>query len=292
VARKGLTVRVRNDSHGVRMLKGRTIAAVVPAYNEVELIGATLEAIPAYVDEVIVVDDGSTDGTAQAAHACSRRFELVAHGANLGVGAAIASGCTRAIARGADVAVVLAADGQMSPHDLPSVLAPLLDDQADFVKGDRLAWPRAEKHMPLHRFAGNHVLSWFTRRALGTHVEDSQCGYVALNRRALRTVRWEALWKGYGYPNDLLSEIIGHGLRMAEVPVRPVYGEERSGIRLRHALLVIPFVIARAWLRRSRWDAIERPWPTSTSSTAMQTASARSPSSATPIRDEAPSSPE
>jgi glycosyltransferase involved in cell wall biosynthesis len=270
------------------MLEGRMITAVVPAYNEVELIGATLEGIPAFVDEVIVVDDGSTDGTALAACRCSRSVDLVTHRSNLGVGAAIASGCKRALSRGADLAVVLAADGQMSPADLPNVLQPLIDDQADFVKGDRLAWPMARRQMPLHRWAGNHLLSWLTRLALGTRVEDSQCGYVGFNRCALRSVRWDALWKGYGYPNDLLYEIIARGLRIREVPVRAVYGEERSGIRLRHALLVIPFVIARAWLRRSGRGAIEPQWPISTSSTVMQTASARSPSSAMPTRDKAP----
>ena len=269
------------------MLEGRTIAAVVPAYNEAGLIGATLAGIPAFVDDIVVVDDGSTDGTTQAALACARRFELLAHRGNLGVGAAIASGSQRALDRGADVVVVLAADGQMSPADLQAVLRPLLDDQADFVKGDRLAWPLARRQMPIHRWAGNHVLSWLTRWALGRRINDSQCGYVALNRRALRTVRWDSLWKGYGYPNDLLSEVMAGGLRIREVPVRPVYGEERSGIRLRHALVVIPFVIIRAWHRRSGRGAIEAPWPTSTSSTAMQTVSAPSPSSAMPTRDKA-----
>jgi len=270
------------------MLEGRTIAAVVPAFNEAALIGATLESIPPYVDEVIVVDDGSTDGTVRAARDCSRTFDLVAHQTNRGVGAAIASGCKRAAARGTDLAVVMAGDGQMSPAGLRSVLRPLIEDQADFVKGNRLAWPRAQRHMPFARWAGNHALSWLTRRALGTQLGDSQCGYVAVNRHALRSVRWDELWKGYGYPNDLLCEAMAHGLRIHEVPVRPIYADERSGIRLRHALLVIPFVITRAWLRRRRWDAIQPPWPTSTSSTVMQTASVRSPSCATPNQDSAP----
>ncbi|MBW2508009.1 MAG: glycosyltransferase family 2 protein [Deltaproteobacteria bacterium] len=286
--RKSLTDGSQDDSHAIRMLEGRTITAVVPACNEAALIGGTLEAIPPYVDEVIVVDDGSTDGTVRAARDCSRTFDLVTHQTNLGVGAAIASGCKRAAERGADVAVVMAADGQMSPAGLRSVLRPLIDDQADFVKGNRLAWPAARRQMPFPRWVGNHALSWLTRRALATQLGDSQCGYVAVNRHALRSVRWDALWKGYGYPNDLLCEAMAHRLRIREVPVRPIYADERSGIRLRHALLVIPFVIARAWVRRRRSGAIEPAWPTSTSSTVMQTASVRSPSCATPTHDRAP----
>lgn len=269
------------------MLGGQTIAAVVPAYNEAELIKATLEGLPAFIDDIIVVDDGSMDGTAQAAGECSRSFHLVAHTENRGVGAAIASGCKCARGLGASVAVVLAADGQMSLADLQVVLSPLLDNAADFVKGNRLAWPSARKHMPLFRWTGNHVLSQLTRWALGARIHDSQCGYIALNGHALRSVRWDLLWKGYGYPNDLLNEVMMRGLRVREVPVRPIYGDERSGIRLHHALVVIPFVIVRAWLRRRRQGAIEPPWPTSTSSTAMQTASVRLPSSATQTRDEA-----
>jgi hypothetical protein len=81
-------------------------------------------------------------------------------------------------------------------------------------------------------------------------VRDSQCGYVAMNRRAKQVMQWDRLWKSYGYPNDLLSLATLYGLCVRDVPVRPIYGSEQSGVRLRHVLLVIPFVIARAWLRR------------------------------------------
>ncbi|MGB5283958.1 MAG: hypothetical protein WBN29_05570, partial [Polyangiales bacterium] len=79
---------------------------------------------------------------------------------------------------------------------------------------------------------------------------DSQCGYAAMNRRTKEELDWDGLWKGYGYPNDLLSSVTLCGLRVQEIPVRPVYGAERSGIRLGHVLFIIPFVIARAWVRR------------------------------------------
>jgi hypothetical protein len=71
-----------------------------------------------------------------------------------------------------------------------------------------------------------------------------------MNRRTKQTLDWNRLWKGYGYPNDLLSSLTLCGLRVREIPVRPVYGAEQSGIRLRHVLFIIPFVIARARVRR------------------------------------------
>ena len=145
---------------------------------------------------------------------------------------------------------VMAADAQMDPVDLPTLLAPLIAGDADYVKGNRLAWPEASKAMPWHRWLGNRVLSFLTSVAIGVDVGDSQCGYVSMNRSTLRALPCDRLWTGYGYPNDWLSWMVESDLRLCEVPVRPIYGEERSGITLRHVVWTIPFVIARAWLRR------------------------------------------
>ena len=273
------------------MLGRSTIAVVVPAYDEAQLVRGVIDGIPSFVDSIIVVDDGSRDATAEILRAAPPRVDVVTHESNRGVGAAVATGCRRAWKQGFDWVAVMAADGQMDPNDLPAILEPLQRGAADFVKGNRLDWPGAWGAMPCHRWLGNHVLSFITRLALGFDTRDSQCGYVALNRRALGDVPWRALWQGYGYPNDLLGQVLLRDLRVCEVPVRPVYGAERSGIRLRHAVGVIPFVICRAWLRRRRQGAIEPAWPTSTSSTAMQTVSARSRSSATPIPETRRSSP-
>ncbi len=232
------------------MFAGRRIAVVMPAYNEAKLIRKTLEGIPGFVDDIIVVDDASIDATRATARAFHGPVELIEHETNQGVGAAIASGCRRAQLLGADYTAVMAADGQMDPVDLPALLAPLVAGEADYVKGNRLGWPAARRAMPWHRWLGNQMFSLLTRQTLGVEVQDSQCGYVAMNRRAQQALDWERLWKGYGYPNDLLSWLCVWGLRVQDVPVRPVYGSEESGIRLRDAFLVIPFVIARGWFRR------------------------------------------
>ena len=232
------------------MLVGRRIAVVMPAYNEAKLIRGALEGIPSFVDHIIVVDDASIDATSETARAFRGPVELVEHENNQGVGAAIATGCKQALLLGADLTAVMAADGQMDPLELPALLAPLIAGEADYAKGNRLDWPAGSQGMPWHRWLGNHLFSLLTRRAIGLDVQDSQCGYAAMNRRTLHALDWERLWKGYGYPNDLLSWLTVCGLRVRDVPVRPVYGSEQSGIRLRHVVLIIPFVIARAWLRR------------------------------------------
>lgn len=237
------------------MLCGRSISVVVPAYNEARLIGVTLDSIPGFVDHIIVVDDASVDGTVRRARASGRDdIELIRHRTNRGVGAAIATGYKRSLLLGADITVVMAADGQMDPLDLPALVAPVACGEADYVKGNRLDWPSASGLMPKHRWWGNHLLSLLTRTALGVDVCDSQCGYAAINWRAKQALDWDRLWTGYGYPNDLLSRLTLQGLRVRDAPVRPIYGEARSGIRLHHAVLIIPFVIVRAWIRRLRAD--------------------------------------
>lgn len=247
------------------MLAGRRIAVVMPAYNEAKLIRGALESIPSFVDHIIVVDDASVDATTKIARAHRRPIELIEHDTNQGVGAAIASGCRHALLLGADLTAVMAADGQMDPGDLPALLAPLIAGEADYAKGNRLGWPAASQAMPWHRWLGNHLFSWMTRRALGVDVQDSQCGYAAMNLRAKTALDWDRVWKSYGYPNDLLSWLTLRGLRVRDVPVRPVYGAEQSGIRLRHVMGVIPFVIVRAWLRshvHRRELASQQPRPT------------------------------
>ncbi|MBN1611650.1 MAG: glycosyltransferase family 2 protein [Polyangiaceae bacterium] len=228
------------------MVAGAKIAIVVPAYQEGRLIGRTLAGLPDYVDIVVVVDDASSDTTATVAR-CSGdpRIGVVVHPENRGVGAAIVTGYRRALDQGADVLAVMAGDNQMHPDDLVGVLRPVLDRTADYAKGNRLLHPDA-RTMPWARRSAGRVLAALTRLATGLDIGDSQCGYTALSASAARQLPLEGLWPRYGYPNDLLGLLAAHGMRVAEVPVRPVYADESSGVRPWHAL-VVAYVIVRRW---------------------------------------------
>ena len=233
------------------MLGSAQIAVIVPAYNEALHIERTLRSIPSFVDRVFVIDDGSRDATAERVRRlCDPRVELLQHAHNRGVGAALRTGYLRALSAGADAVAVMAGDGQMHPGDLPALLWPVVRGEADYVKGDRLSYPNARARMPRLRFLGNHWLSALTRAATGRAVRDSQCGYTALSAAALARLPLARLWEGYGYPNDLLGLLYAARARVRDVTVRPVYGAERSGIGWRHALLVIPFLLARVLARR------------------------------------------
>lgn len=235
------------------MYHGLRLAVVVPAYNEADRIAATLAGIPDYVDLVIVVDDASQDATAERAGGSGRgNLCVLRHPQNLGVGAAIGSGYRLALQRGCDVAVVMAGDGQMDPGDLPALLDPIVRGEADYSKGNRFAHAEILLSMPKLRLLGNVVLSLLSRVASGYWgIFDSQCGYTAVTEPALRAIDLDGLYPRYGYPNDLLARLQVAGMRVVDVPVRPIYGPAwRSGISLRTAIYPVLFVVLRSLLWR------------------------------------------
>ncbi len=234
------------------MLHGQRIAVVVPAFNEARFIGETVRELPAFVDDVVVVDDASRDATGDLARAASDRVVVVRHAANAGVGAAIVTGYRWARERGADVVAVMAGDGQMHPDDLAGLLEPVLRGDLDYAKGDRTRHPDVRRLMPPVRYVGGLALSWLTQRAAGLDsLRDSQCGYTAISRRAIDVIDLGSLWPSYGYPNDLIGALVRAGFRVGDVAVRPVYRGEASGLRPWHAL-TIGWVVARVACRRLR----------------------------------------
>jgi glycosyltransferase involved in cell wall biosynthesis len=244
------------------------VAVVVPAFNEHRAIADTVATVPELVDRIVVVDDASHDDTAAQARAGAQqrrepaRVEVLRHDHNRGVGAAIATGYHAAFEHGepADVAVVMAGDGQMDPADLPALLAPIAAGHAGYVKGNRFLHPAIWTTMPPARIVGNLLLSAATWLTSGyRHVFDSQCGYTALARDAFLRIGVDALWARYGYPNDLLSRLHVAGVHVADVPVRPIYGDHwRSGINLGTALHPIPWVLLRSWGARVAAERLRR----------------------------------
>lgn len=233
------------------MIGNLSVFAIVPAYREGALIQSTIKSIPSSIDTIIVVDDGSPDHTSdQVRRLADPRTRLIIHEENRGVGAAIYSGYDAALALGADILVVMAGDNQMDGADLDRVLAPLVHGAASYVKGNRHIHPRV-KDMPWARRWGSRLLARATSWAMGKRVGDSQCGYTALSRSAALSLDFSAMWPRYGYPNDMLITLGRRGFTICEVPVRPVYAQEKSGLRAWH-LVTILWVIARSWRRERR----------------------------------------
>jgi glycosyltransferase involved in cell wall biosynthesis len=237
------------------MLEDRRVAVVVPAHDEEKLVATTLAGIPAFVDRIYVVDDGSRDATVERARGVGdERVEVLAHDRNRGVGAAIVTGYKRALAEGMDVACVMAADNQMDPADLELLAGPVARGELDYAKANRLVSGEAWDLIPRTRYIGNAVLSLLTKVASGYwHVADSQSGYTAIARRTLDSLDLDRVYTGYGFPNDLLVHLNVWNARVRDFPSRPVYGVgERSGIRYRKVVPRISWLLVKGFFWRLR----------------------------------------
>jgi dolichol-phosphate mannosyltransferase len=230
----------------ISMYEEQRISVVIPAYNESAHIAEVVRGIPEWIDHVIVVDDGSADATADLAAAAARSVAVIRHGRNLGVGAAIVAGYRRALTDGADAVAVMAGDGQMSPAELASLVRPIVDGDADYVKGDRTTHPLVGARMPSWRRAGNAVLSRWTGWLTGYSLRDSQCGFTVISAATLRRLPLDTLTRGYGYPNTLLMMLAAAKARVREVTVTPIYQGEHSGLTPARALRTHGSLMVRA----------------------------------------------
>jgi glycosyltransferase involved in cell wall biosynthesis len=235
------------------VVEGKRIAVVVPAFNEELLVAETLSGIPELVDRVFVVDDCSSDATAERARAVGDpRVEVIVHERNGGVGAAIVTGYERALAERMDVTCVMAADNQMDPAELLAIVTPVVRGETDYTKANRLVTGEAWSLIPRSRYLGNAMLSLLTKIASGYwHVADSQAGYTALSLRVLERLDLDRIYRRYGFPNDMLVHLNVVNARVRDVPSRPIYGVgERSGIKIHRVAPRIAWLLFKGfWWR-------------------------------------------
>ncbi|MGB2875122.1 MAG: glycosyltransferase family 2 protein [Gaiellaceae bacterium] len=237
------------------MIEGKSVAVVIPAFQEEELLPATLGGIPAFVDRIYVVDDASKDGTVERARGAANgdpRIAVIAREHNGGVGAAVVTGYKQARDDRMDVTVVMNADNQMDPEDLTHLVTPVAKGEVDYAKANRLFTGQAWQLIPHSRYLGNAVLSLWTKIASGYwHVADAQSGYTAIGHPMLELLDLDRLYPRYGFPNDMLVNLNIWNARVRDIPSRPIYGVgESSGIRLRKVIPAISWLLFKSfWWR-------------------------------------------
>jgi glycosyltransferase involved in cell wall biosynthesis len=237
------------------VVDGKRVAVVVPAHDEERLIQDTLRGIPEFVDRIYVVDDASSDATAEQARALGDpRVEVIAHERIGGVGAAIVTGYRRALEDGAAATAVMAGDNQMDPAELLDLVRPVLAGEVDYAKANRLISGEAWTLIPRTRYLGNAVLSMLTKIASGYwHVADSQAGYTAIGHDALARLDLDRVYTRYGFPNDMLVHLNVRNARVRDMPSRPIYGVgERSGIKIRSVVPRISWLLLKGFFWRLR----------------------------------------
>ena len=210
---------------------------LIPAYNEEKNIGRVVHAVKDLGFPVLVVDDGSKDGTAEAARAAGA--EVLTPGKNQGKGTSLRLGTEWFLKRGNPVLVMMDADGQHDAADLGLFLA-ALQDGADLAVGDRMHKP---ERMPLVRVLTNRLMSWVISLIARQRVPDSQCGYRAIRREVLQKISLKTA--RFEIETEIILEAARAGFRIASVPIRSVYAGEESQIHpVRDTLRFVNFLAA------------------------------------------------
>ena len=234
------------------MYKGRMIAAVVPAHNEAAHIRDVIAGLPGTVDHIVIVDDKSSDDTAELAETSGDpRVHVIRHERNTGVGGAIISGHKRALELGADIDVIFAGDDQMDPAYLEALLDPIVDEGYGFTKANRFYSSTSYQGMPAYRVFGNVLLSFANKAASGYwNLFDPQNGYTATSAEVLRRIDLDAISQGYEFENDYLLNLNILDVRARDIPIPARYGSEVSGIKLRKVIPAIGGMLFAGFFRR------------------------------------------
>ncbi|MGC9516144.1 MAG: glycosyltransferase family 2 protein [Methanomicrobiales archaeon] len=197
------------------------ITAILPAYNEEVSIGSMVLRTAQYVDRVIVVDDGSTDETANIARMAGA--EVASHPLNMGKGAALKTGFN--MIEDADVVVTIDADGQHYPKEIPALVKPIVDGEADVVNGSRYIHG-TDENTPAYRRVGQKVLDTATNISSGLKITDTQSGYRAFAGHTVPLFRFKD--SGFGVESEMLVDAANNKLRIVEVEIGVRYDVDGS----------------------------------------------------------------
>lgn len=208
----------------------------MPAYNAAATVEKVFARIPAEVRDrisrYVVVNDGSKDETAAALSRLEKQFPnlvVLTHPVNRGYGETVKNLLGYALREGAQVGIVLHADGQYSPEKIPEILALFDKNEADIVQGSRMLDGGALRGgMPVYKFVANKILTAIENRAFGMKLAEYHSGYMAYARRALETIPFQNLSASFDFDLEMLVLAKVKGLRIAEIAIPTIYQGEKS----------------------------------------------------------------
>ncbi|MFA5163111.1 MAG: glycosyltransferase family 2 protein [Patescibacteria group bacterium] len=195
------------------------VICVIPAYNEAERILRVIDKVKPLVDDIVIVDDCSKDQTYNIAK--SSGVKVLRHSVNLDQGGALQTGTSYALKLGADIIVHFDADDQFAASEIPEVIAPIINNEADVVFGSRFLGKKS--NLPFVKKNIIIPLARFVNRLLGVNLSDPQSGFRALSRQAAQTIKIRQ--NGKAHCSEYIVETFRHKLRVKEVPITVTYHE-------------------------------------------------------------------
>jgi len=219
------------------MLKGKKIAVVLPAYNAAATLKKTLDEIPKdIVDEIILVDDASSDNTSQLARELGL-MHVVSHERNLGYGANQKTCYDTALGIGADIIIMVHPDYQYTPTLIPAIAWIITNNVYPVVLGSRILGKGALKGgMPIYKYVANRFLTLFQNMMLGQKLSEYHTGYRAFTKEVLENINYQANSDDFVFDNQMLSQIFMAGYEIAEVTCPTKYFEEASSINFKRSV--------------------------------------------------------
>ena len=207
----------------------KKIFAIIPAHNEQKSISEVIRKAKAYVDEVVLVDDGSKDRTAELGGRSGA--VVLRHIVNLGKGAALKTGCDYAVRKGAKFIVALDADAQHRPEDIPRFVEKL--EKYDIV----FSYRKASKKMPVILRFGNLAISGIVRMVYGVNLKDTQSGFRAFSEKAYKKIRWNA--SDYSMESEMIARAGKQSLKYVQVPISTIYSDKYKGTTIIDGMKIV-----------------------------------------------------
>ena len=228
------------------------IAVVIPAYKVKEFIKNLVLSLPPSIDLIIIVDDKCPESSGQEAERINdSRISVIKHERNMGVGGAVISGYKKALEAGCDIVVKIDGDGQMDPRYIPALIAPLINDDADFTKGNRFIDFKALKTMPKIRLFGNSILSFLLKIASGYwHIFDPTNGYTAIHRSVLEKLDLNKISRRYFFESDMLIHLNIINAVVWDVSIPAKYGNEISSLNISKIVFQFPPKLLKGFIKR------------------------------------------
>ena len=232
------------------MYKDENISVVIPTYKVEKHIQTVVSELPDFIDNIIIVDDKCPNKSFEKVEDYEK-VTIINHKENKGVGGAVISGYKKALEINSDIIIKIDGDGQMDSKYIEVLILPIINNKADYAKGNRFNDFKALKKMPKIRLFGNSILSFMVKMASGYwDIMDPTNGFTAITSKAVSSLNTDKISNRYFFETDMLINLNINNLVVKDIPIPAKYEEEDSNLSIRNVILTFPFKMMKGLRKR------------------------------------------